>query len=228
MDVPGSGGPFALSFEDGVVRHGYCGYQGYRDWSALNLLPPPPTPVSLASVDRMGDLLVLTFEQPIDPGILSLLYGPTPDGPWTPAAERPAVSPRGDHILNWKIVADPHSLRYIRVTAHIGDEPVDLFTDVLGRTDPRRTLVPVGIHPNPSPHEVAWRLEVDRPTRVLFEVFDLLGRRVHGPEAMVLEPGSREIRWKGLRQGRLGGGVYFLSVTGDGFRSVAKVVLVRN
>ena len=226
--VPDTVTNLSLRFETGARSHGRCGETEFR-WSVNTGVPVSGNrPVSLASVDRVEGILILTFEEPVDPAILDLQYGPTPEGPWVPSTREPVLSPLGNHVLEWRIDPEPKSRQYIRLLADVLGTKIVLFTDVLGRTLPRRTLVPVGIHPNPSPHEVAWELEVDQPTSVLFEVFDVEGRLVHGPEKLQLLPGTREIRWKGFREGRLGAGVYFLRVTAGGSRAVAKAVLVRD
>jgi len=108
----------------------------------------------------------------------------------------------------------------------IGDDTRLLLSDVVGKSSPRPFLTSLSVHPNPSFQEVVWRVAVDQASPITFETFDVLGRRVHGPEDMVLKPGVREIRWKGLRDVGVRPGVYFLSARGHGTRISSKVVLV--
>jgi hypothetical protein len=224
LTVPESDSRFGFRIQ--TTETDLCYTERFDDfWAPPSEIPRRLSNPDLTFVERTGNRLTLTFEQPVDPGNLGLGYAGSPDGPWSPSATGASVSPLGDHILNWELEPLPDSARYFRVSMLGNGNPRVLFTDVLGRTVPRAGLRSVGVRPNPSPHDVVWRLEIDQPTRVRFEVFDVQGRRVHGPQDLDLEAGRREIRWNGLRDTRTGSGVYFLSLSGGGSRSVVKLVL---
>jgi len=209
-----------LRFEDGVAHHGECGGTW---WAPSNLLPLEGSSFALLSATKDEDRLTLTFEYPTDDESLQLLYGPTSQGPWAASQARPVMSPVDDRVVSWAL-DDARPPCYLKVTANTGSAAVEVLTEFLGRTRPRDALVSAGIYPNPSRHEVAWALRMDRSAAVTFEVFDIQGRRVHGPDLIPLEAGEREIRWSpdGAHFAR---GVYFLSATTNGRRTVARVVL---
>ena len=81
--------------------------------------------------------------------------------------------------------------------------------------------------PNPVDSSTRIRFIVPRAGRTLLAVYDASGRRVGVLEDRELDRGNQEAIWKGIGAGgeRLGAGVYFVSLRGDGFSASRKVVL---
>jgi hypothetical protein len=83
--------------------------------------------------------------------------------------------------------------------------------------------------PNPLTHASYIRFDLARRAPVRLEVFDLSGRRVSMLASREFEPGRYGLHWDGRGPaGALGPGLYFVRLTGVGFRTQAvRVAIVR-
>jgi len=88
-------------------------------------------------------------------------------------------------------------------------------------------LIAYAPFPNPSDVGMVWRLDLATPADATFEVFDIAGRRVHGPEQVHLEAGRNELWWDGRTESqRASAGVYFLKVSAPAFVTKNRVVML--
>lgn len=101
-------------------------------------------------------------------------------------------------------------------------------TDVPGLPVPGAFRVSAGF-PNPSPGSVHFDVQLDRPSAILVEVFDVTGRRVAGLDVRSAAAGSRRITLDGLEvDGRpLPGGVYLARLRAAGEEATRKLVIAR-
>lgn len=87
------------------------------------------------------------------------------------------------------------------------------------------------LYPNPSSGTLLnLRFHLSAPARVVFRVYDALGRQVHARDLGAIEPdpGFNELAWDQRGDGgrRLASGVYWATLEIDGHRSVRKFTIV--
>jgi hypothetical protein len=81
--------------------------------------------------------------------------------------------------------------------------------------------------PNPFAGETRIRFAIPRGGPARLAVYDASGRRLATLRDEVLDAGAHEVRWDGTGSGggRLGAGLYFVAVHGEGFAASTKVLL---
>ncbi len=84
-------------------------------------------------------------------------------------------------------------------------------------------------YPNPFNPQTWFEFSLDRPGRVVLEIYDLTGRRVVQLADKVMTPGSHHMVWKGRDStgNQVSSGVYLAVLTTDNRRISRKVVLIR-
>lgn len=224
--VPPEPAPFTLQFHGARSRHrspsdSYFALNGY------GFIPREPGAPSLAEIAFEKGVLLVRFEDPVDPRKVAVQILPQGAGRWEAAAP-PEEDPLDPALLRWNL---PRAFGKgsVRVYAATGAGPVLLASAVLGAggsAPPRLALAPC---PHPGRGEIRLRVEARGPALMELEIFDVAGRLVHGPREIAFEAGVREVAWDGRSGGRAAGsGVYLLRLTGGGETYTRRVLLLRD
>ncbi|MFH1279955.1 MAG: FlgD immunoglobulin-like domain containing protein [Candidatus Eisenbacteria bacterium] len=82
--------------------------------------------------------------------------------------------------------------------------------------------------PNPFAERVAFTLYLSKDANVLFEIYDLAGRRIHGEE-VALTRGAGHFEWNGRNSDdrRVAPGIYLYRVAADGYEKTGRIVHLR-
>jgi hypothetical protein len=171
-----------------------------------------------------GRVLVVVLSEPQHADRLFLELAEEPDGPWIRWPDLPRFL--GEQV-RWDLSGDLPRGGYGRLllTGTEGDR--ELFGFSLGAVPSATRIAAYAPFPNPSRAGVRWRLDVDEPISLTFQVLDAAGRSISGPLRRDLQPGIEEFWWNGSRFGRRApAGIYFLKAEGSGHRLTRKVVLL--
>jgi hypothetical protein len=168
--------------------------------------------------------LVLEFDEPADPSGFVLELADDPAGPWISSGTN--ASTDSGTQLHWPLPsATQGRLARVRDLGASGDGV--LCTVRLEGEPAAAHHIAYAPFPNPSDVGTLWRVDLAASAEAVFEVFDVAGRRVHGPEHLRLEAGRNELWWDGHTQSqRTSAGMYFLKVTSPAFEFKTRVVIL--
>lgn len=160
-----------------------------------------------------------------------VLRGNTVDGPFTSIGEVAASARAGGGYLFADSTAAWGQSAVYRIEGIRADEQ-PLPTQTLSVHVVPRTVAPAWLSVVPNPFSGSVALEIDSPdaTSVDVRIFDIRGALVRSLRQGPIAAGVERLSWDGLgEQARvLPGGIYFLELSGSGFRDVRKVVLTRS
>jgi hypothetical protein len=182
-------------------------------------------PALIAVHTREGSLF-LEFDEAVDPSTLALEIAEDPSGPWTPSENRPVADSGSETRWAWLLPSLPPSgLARVRDLGAAGDGV--LCTVLLDGEPAAARAVSFAPFPNPSDLGALWPLELAQSAEADFEVVDVTGRRIHGPERLRLDAGRSELWWDGRARGRRApAGVYFLRISGPTVALQSRIVLL--
>ena len=181
---------------------------------------------TLIAVHSQDGSLLLEFDRPVDPASLEMEIAESASAPWVPSDIRPVADMGSETRWTWLLPASPSSgVARVKDLGAAGDGV--LCTVAFGRELPVVKAVALAPFPNPSDVGTLWPLELAESAEAIFEVIDVAGRLIHGPEHLRLNAGRNELWWDGRAQGHSApSGVYFLKVSASGFALRNRIVLL--
>jgi hypothetical protein len=208
-------------FESGRVEfRGSAGSIQYSPWAGVTALDAGRP--GLAGVRVEGGNLVLAFDDPVDPAAVAIDLAEASEGPWTTSGEALRRDPENESTFLWPIPAGDRAL-YAQVRAG-----AEVLCELRLGTRPAAVRdVAYAPFPNPSRLGAQWRVDLAGPLDATFEVLDVAGRVVHGPQRRRLVAGRNDLWWDGRLRGRpAAAGVYFLRLSAPGVALRSKLVLL--
>ncbi len=207
-------------------RVGFVGSGARHDSPSSGIMIRSGGGPTLVGVRHLSDLLLFEFDAPVEPASIVLELAEGPSGPWAPSVAGPSADPASARRLQWPVPSGLGS-RWLRAREPGGTGDGILCTLLLAGRLPVARPVAYAPFPNPSDLGTLWRVDLEAPAEAAFEVFDVAGRRVHGPERLRLEGGRNELWWDGRVRGRrAAAGVYFLKVSAPAFGFRSRIVLL--
>ena len=181
---------------------------------------------ALMAARTVGTSLILEFDELANPSIFLLEIAQDPSGPWVSSGTSASTDNDSGTQLRWPLpTTSQGSLIRVRDVGASGDG-VLCTVRLAGETAAARHIA-YSPFPNPSDVGTLWRLDLAASAEAVFEVFDVAGRRVHGPEHLRLEVGRNELWWDGHTESqRASAGIYFLKVSSPAFVFRSRVVIL--
>jgi len=176
-----------------------------------------------------GPDILCRLATPLVPSRLSLRLRRIGQDRWESFAGVPLVDPADSTVVRFEgALADAGSGVVCEIWLDADTAPRLLARASFGGTQIRRSFAGVPF-PNPTPDGLRWPLRLSQAMRLTFEAYDVLGRRLWGPEEMQLPSGAQEIRWNGTgSDGYIANGLVLLRVRGPGLSAQRKILLLQN